>query len=196
MTSIATTTASSLSAIPGWVVLVTIASVILLSGVVVILGRYWLENKKPSTNEVQGPGQANDSDGTLVRSWIAISLVGGLLVFCAVALSLGDSTLQSTLFGGLVASVGGAVAFYFSSKSAEQARQDVLSVAQVTVSVPSLRGKTIGEAQAEMATMPLLLVINGPSAKPTNMVIDQSPAAGSSVRSGSQVSITTAATAT
>ena len=100
MSSLAVTAASSLSAVPGWVVLVAIATVILLSGVVVILGRYWLENKRPSANEVQGPGQANQSDGTLVRSWIAISLVSGLPMFCAAALSLGDTTLQSTLFAG------------------------------------------------------------------------------------------------
>jgi hypothetical protein len=191
MTIIAVTTAPSLSAIPGWIVFVTIASVILLSGVVVIVGRYWLENKKPSTNEVQGSGQGSDSDGTLVRSWIAISLVGGLLVFCAAALSLGNTALQSTLFGGLIASVGAAVAFYFSSKSAEQARQDVMNAVQISVSVPSLLGKTIAEAQAEMATLSLQLVITDPSANSTEIVTLQSPAAGMSVRSGSQVSITT-----
>jgi len=99
MSSHAVTAASSLSAVPGWVVLVAIATVMLLSGVVVILSRYWLENKRQSTNEVQGSGQANQPDGTLFRSWIAIALESGLLMFCAAALSLGDTTLQSTLFG-------------------------------------------------------------------------------------------------
>jgi hypothetical protein len=191
MSSLAVTAASSLSAVPGWVVLVAIATVILLSGVVVILGRYWLENKRPSTNEVQGRAQANQSDGTLVRSWIAISLVSGLLMFCAAALSLGDTTLQSTLFGGLVASVGAAIAFYFSSKSAEQARQDVINATQPITSVPSLCGKTFAQAQAEMATTPLLLVVDDPSAKPIDPVLSQSPAAGSTVLSGSRVSVTT-----
>ncbi|HEX5251382.1 MAG TPA: hypothetical protein VFW14_17090 [Gaiellales bacterium] len=37
--------------------------------------------------------------------------------------------LRSTLFGGLVASVGAAVAFYFSSNTADQARSDVLNAA-------------------------------------------------------------------
>ena len=97
----------------------------------------------------------------------------------------------STLFGGLVTSVGASVAFYFSSKSAEQARQDVLSAAQVRVNVPNLRGKTITEAQAEMASIPLLLVINDPRARTSEIVVEQSPANGSSVRSGSQVVIST-----
>ena len=191
MSAIAVTTAMSLSAVPGWVVLVTIAAVILLSGVVVILGRYWLENKRPSTTDVLRPAPANDTSGVIVRSWIAIALVAGLLVFCAAALSLGNTSLQSTLFGGLVTSVGASVAFYFSSKSAEQARQDVLSAAQVRVNVPNLRGKTITEAQAEMASIPLLLVINDPRARTSEIVVEQSPANGSSVRSGSQVVIST-----
>jgi phosphotransferase system glucose/maltose/N-acetylglucosamine-specific IIC component len=144
-------TKTTQGAISGWVVLVTISAVIILTGLVVILGRYWLENKRPSGRSVQGPGESSDSSGTLVRSWIAIALVSGLLVFCAVALSNGNTSLQSTLFGGLVASVGAAVAFYFSSKSAEQARQDVLSASQPMTEVPGLQGMTITDARAEMA---------------------------------------------
>jgi hypothetical protein len=59
--------------------------------------------------------------GSVIRSWIAVSLVMGLLVFCAAALAFGDSSLQSTLFGGLTTSVGAAVAFYFSSAQAAAA---------------------------------------------------------------------------
>jgi ABC-type Fe3+ transport system permease subunit len=67
---------------------VTTSAVIILTGLVVILGRYWLENKRPTRQSVKGPGEPSTSDGTLVRSWIAIVLVGGLLVFCAVSLSI------------------------------------------------------------------------------------------------------------
>ena len=57
-------------------------------------------------------------DKSVIRSWIAMTLVFGLLIFCATAFVVGDSALRSTLFGGLVASVGAAVACYFSSKTA------------------------------------------------------------------------------
>jgi hypothetical protein len=90
----------------------------LLAGVVVIVGRSLLSGKKDS-----------DQAGSLVRSWIAIALVMGLLVFCAGALYLPDATTRSTMFGGLIASVGAAVAFYFSSQGADQARSDVLNTA-------------------------------------------------------------------
>jgi hypothetical protein len=184
-------TTPSLSAIPGWAVLVTVALVIILSGVVIIVGRYQLENKKATSRSVQGPGQPSEADGTLVRSWIAIALVSGLLVFCAVALSLRDSQLQSTLFGGLVASVGAAVAFYFSTKSAEQARQDVMNASQTTTDVPNLHGLKVSDAQAELARTPLQLVLEQPSALLDDVVASQSPAAGTALGAGSKVSIAT-----
>jgi hypothetical protein len=88
----------------------------LLAGMVVVVGRYWMTTKAGA-----------DSGTSLVRSWIAISLVLGLLVFCATAFLISDTSLRSTLFGGLVASVGAAVAFYFSSQQAAQARSDILN---------------------------------------------------------------------
>ncbi len=70
---------------------------------------------------------ASGQSGSVIRSWIAISLVMGLVVFCAAAFLIDDSSLRSTLFGGLVTAVGAAVAFYFSAQAADQARTDVLS---------------------------------------------------------------------
>ena len=78
----------------------------IVAGLVVILGRHVLSAKSDS-----------DSGGSLIRSWVAIALVMGLLVFCAAALYLPDTSTRSTMFGGLIASVGAAVAFYFSSKA-------------------------------------------------------------------------------
>src|SRR5262249_35610491 len=74
-------------------------------------------------------GPATESSGSVIRSWIAVSLVLGLVVFCAAAFLVDDASLRSTLFGGLIASVGAAVAFYFSSGTADQARSDVLNAA-------------------------------------------------------------------
>jgi hypothetical protein len=90
---------------------------IIAAGVVVVGGRYSLKHGQDGTA------------ASLIRSWIAISLVMGLLVFCAAALLGSNISLQSTLFGGLIASTGAAVAFYFSSRQADQARADMLSMA-------------------------------------------------------------------
>jgi drug/metabolite transporter (DMT)-like permease len=84
----------------------------LLAGLFVILGRRLVAGKDPAQS--------------VVRSWLAISLVFGLLCFCAAAFEINDPQLRNTLLGGLVASTGAATAFYFSSKGADKARADIL----------------------------------------------------------------------
>jgi hypothetical protein len=91
----------------------------ILAGIVVIVSRAYLSG---------GTG-SDEAGGSVIRSWIAISLVMGLLIFCAAAFLVEETSLRSTLFGGLIASVSAAVAFYFSSKSADQARADILKAA-------------------------------------------------------------------
>jgi hypothetical protein len=99
-----------------WLFIVVIVG-ILLAGVVVIVGR-----------NILNKGQS-DQPASLIRSWIAISLVLGLLAFCAAAFLITDTTLRSTLFGGLIASVGASVAFYFSSSASDRTRSDILNAA-------------------------------------------------------------------
>ena len=72
------------------------------------------------------------SQPLLSRSWIAISLVLGLLAFCAAAFLITDTTLRSTLFGGLIASAGAAIAFYFSSSAADKTRADILKAVAIS----------------------------------------------------------------
>jgi len=83
----------------------------------------------------------------------------------------------------------GAVAFYFSSKSSDQARSDILSAALGLVEVPNLVGMTVAQAKAAMATTPLSLRIDPSTAADTTTVQSQSPAANSSVRAGGVVLI-------
>jgi hypothetical protein len=128
-----------------WIVFAT-AVTVLAAGILIIVGR-------------RSMGQKDDSSLSLIRSWIAISLVAGLLLFCAAPFALSDKTLRSTLFGGLVASVGAAVAFYFASKDSGQARQDILDAAFGTVAVPDLVGRSIGDAQILMSGIGLELQI-------------------------------------
>jgi len=43
----------------------------------------------------------------------------GLLALCATAFAIGDKTTRSALVGALTASVGAAIAFYFSAKATD-----------------------------------------------------------------------------
>jgi hypothetical protein len=172
------------------VLVLTIAG-ILLSGLVVILGRKLLS---PPSQSAAAPSDGQDSDvgpgGTLIRSWLAIALVFGLVLFCAVAFGIDDESLRSTLIGGLVASASAAVAFYFSSKTSDQARADILSAALGSAEVPNLVGMTVAQVKAVMASTSLTLRIDPSTADDTLIVKSQSPAAQAAVRPGTVVSVT------
>ena len=112
-----TPTLTGTPTINGALILWLVVAGIIAAGIVVIAGRYFLKNGQ------DGP------TASVIRSWIAISLIIGLLIFCAAALLGNNTSLQSSLFGGLIASTGAAIAFYFSSKGADQARADILNAA-------------------------------------------------------------------
>ncbi len=177
----------SLGGLPGWTALLTIASVIILAGLVVLLGRYVLEVRPQAKSD--SSGGTTDGASSLVRSWIAISLVSGLLIFCAEALSLKDTALRSTLFGGLVSSVGAAVAFYFSSKNSDKVRQDMM-IATQSAPVPDLKGKSVPEALKLMSSSPLRLDLDLDDLNTSRKIRDQSIPAGTLLRNGTVVKAT------
>jgi hypothetical protein len=111
------TTTPGLTSYQGITVLCLVVGGLLLAGLIVFWGRSKLKN-------AQG-GQ----DPSFIRSWIAISLVLGLLVFCGAALLGTNSSLQSILFGGLIASVGSAIAFYFAAQQGAAALNAVTAQA-------------------------------------------------------------------
>lgn len=187
VTIAASSSVQSLGALPGWAALLTMAAIIILAGLVVLLGRFILE-VRPRTRRDNSSGTP-DVASSLVRSWITISLVSGLLIFCAEALSLNDTALRSTLFGGLVSSVGAAVAFYFSSKNSDQVRQDIMSATQ-SASVPDLRGKSVPEALKLMASSPLRLDLDLDDFNTSRTIIEQSIPAGTLLRNGTVVKAT------
>jgi hypothetical protein len=123
--------------------------------------------------------------GSIVRSWLALSLVTGLVLFCVFSFAIDDATLRSTLLGGLTASVGAAVTFYFQSKT----NQDIVDAATGTEDVPDLTGKTQADAQAAMAKTSLKLQVDNahPAHDVASKVVDQMPVANTSVRKGSTV---------
>ncbi len=155
---------------------VVLAVAVLLAGVVVIVGRSRLGRRDPASS--------------LVRSWIAISLVIGLLLFGAASLALEDAELRSTLVGALAANVGAAVAFYFASKSADQAREDILNATFGTEQVPDLTGKDMDEASALLGRTTLRL--EGPADLPAvaTVIATQNPLKDTTVRRGSRVLVT------
>lgn len=134
-TSIASTTLSSGQ---GATLLIVVIAGALLAGLVVIVGRRVL-------------GQGPDGAQSLVRRWLAVSLVFGLLAFCAAAFWIEDEQLRSALFGGLVATVGAATAFHFSSKGSDQARADILKTA-TTVAQGGAPPTTFSAASPPVAT--------------------------------------------
>jgi hypothetical protein len=159
----------------------------LLAGGVVLTGRKMFAGKGAAAGEPAGSPGAPDGD--FIRSWIAIILVLGLITFCAFAFAINDSSLRSTLIGGLIASVGSAVAFYFSTKSADKARQDVVAAAVGTDTVPNLFGKTAQEAAEALGQTSLRLAVRDGAAA-AGHVSEQFPAANADTPKGSAVQVT------
>jgi hypothetical protein len=157
-----------------------IAAAVLLAGGVVLLAR-----RTTSDRQAHGIGVS------VVRSWLAITLVIGLLMFCGVAFAIYDPGLRSTLIGALTASVGSVTTFYFASKASDQARQDILNAALGTEAVPDLSGASEAGAAATMSRTSLKLV-NDPQALPTDNaphVSSQEPRKDTEVPKGSTVTV-------
>jgi NhaP-type Na+/H+ and K+/H+ antiporter len=91
---------NQLGTVLGWIVLL-----ILGSGLLVVIFRVAMEG----TPKYQRKDTA--SDKTLIRSWLAVALAGGLLFFAAASFLIDDANLRNLLMGGVVASAGSAIAF-------------------------------------------------------------------------------------
>jgi uncharacterized iron-regulated membrane protein len=167
--------ASSLSFLQMLAVLGIAAGAIIVAGLIVLWGRTVMKT-------------SGETDQSLVRSWLALTLVIGLVLFCGVSLFLSDTNLRSVLIGGLTASAGTAIAFYFSSKSADQARQDILKVTFGSETVPDLKGCTREKALGRLGQTSLQLVVDPASSTADDAtVVSQTPVKDSQVLKGSQV---------
>jgi uncharacterized iron-regulated membrane protein len=165
---------SSLSFLQMLAVLGIAAGAIIVAGLIVLWGRTVMKT-------------SGETDQSLVRSWLALTLVIGLVLFCGVALFLSDTNLRSVLIGGLTASAGTAIAFYFSSKSADQARQDILKVTFGSETVPDLKGCTREKALGRLGQTSLQLVVDPASSTAGDAtVVSQMPVKDSQVLKGSQ----------
>jgi hypothetical protein len=137
---------------PGYTTLLLVIGVMVLASLFVVYGRRAFKN------------QAKDAiDTTIIRSWLAVTLVGGLLILVAASFFFDDTALRSALVGGVVASAGAAVAFYFASKDSDQVRRDILTAAlgfsspATTIAVNAGDGQN-GATGAALAIEPSVLV--------------------------------------
>ncbi|MGX1541198.1 PASTA domain-containing protein [Streptomyces adustus] len=133
------------------------------------------------------------SDHGIVRSALAIILVTSLALLAAVVHFDDANAERQTLLLGAVATLASAVvAFYFSSRSAEAARKDLLSTmsGDSQVSVPDLVGMDVAAAKSKMSASNMSLTL--PQEAPAEAVIvTQSPTPGEVVPPGRTVTVTT-----
>lgn len=120
---------------------------------------------------------------------IALWLVLGLLMLAVLSFAYGNENLQSTIFGAVTVSAGGAIAFYFSTKAASEARRDLMQVADGLVFVPDVTHKTVDNARAIFAKQPDL-VLDSDSYDGKMIVTSQSPGPGQRLARGSTVTVT------
>ncbi len=184
--SASTSTVTHLTADAGNVALALVVVLMLVTGLVLVVGRLLLEGSAASRAQ-SSSRDSEKSTTSFVRSWLALALVGGLLIFIAVSFWLDDPTLRNTLIGGLVASVAAAVAYYFSAKSSDQARRDLLSAVLPSATVPDLLNKNLAEVHKAFASSPLRVETDPQTPADGAQVASQMPAGGLSAPSGSTV---------
>jgi hypothetical protein len=148
---------ASLSSGEGSLLVWLTAGGLVLIGILVIVARH-LESRsgqKRSAVNTNGSKTAQSQQGqagSVIRSWLAVSLVFALVVCSAASFWIDDDNVRSLLWGGLIASTGTAVAFYFSSKSADQARSDLLNAA-VTLSQGTAKPTAFSQATPPAGTI-------------------------------------------
>jgi hypothetical protein len=119
MVAASSSTATALTGDQAAVVIAITVGLILLSGLVVMLGRSITKRADP--------------DQSFVRIWIMLALVTGLVLFWAVTFAVNDPTLQSIVFGALAAIIGAVAASHFSAKNANRARQPAPKLSQAAL---------------------------------------------------------------
>jgi hypothetical protein len=169
--------------------LLGLAALILLIGPLILLLRTGFDIRGKNLGKGQPPAGA---DKSIIRGWLAVALVAGLLLLAAGSFFGSNANLQSLLMGGVIASAGTAVAFYFSSASSQQTQQNLLNATLGgLIILPNLTTGTVGEAQKIAAALQLTLVLSPPNAPPGDQVTSTVPPAGSIVRPGTTITVQT-----
>jgi hypothetical protein len=148
----AATPSTTLGSLPPWALTGAIIIVVVVVGVLLVVNGW-----------PRAATAASSADRSVVRSWIAVSLVVGLLVLTAAEIAGNNATTTSALIGGLTASVGSAIAYYFSTKASEQAQEKLTTASAASggpVVVPDLMGKSVTDALLALGSLELRLVVD------------------------------------
>lgn len=132
------------------------------------------------------------SDHGIVRSALALILVTSLALLAAVVHFDDANAEHQTLLLGAVATLASAVvAFYFSSRSADAARKDLLSAVSVgpQVSVPDLVGMTVSAAKSRMSASNMSLTLPQEVSEAA-VIATQNPPPGEVVSPGRTITVT------
>jgi hypothetical protein len=160
-------------------ILVSVGLLVLLSLVSVLIHRFIMQSKAD-------PG----AEASMTRPVLAVLLVGTVLILAAASLTFDDADTRNLLVGGVISLSSGAVAFYFASSGATEARRDLLKATGGSVAVPNLAGKTLAEAQQIMSGLSLRLDPPTPPADPAAPIATQDPIAGAVAGRGQSVRVT------
>jgi hypothetical protein len=107
-------------------------------------------------------------------------LVGAVVLLAAASLSLNLADVQKMLVGAVISLSSAAVAYYFSSTAASEARRDLLSATSTKTTTPDLVNKTIEEAQKSIEGTGFSLKVPN-NANATGIIDSQSPMPGTPV---------------
>ena len=126
---------------------------------------------------------------------LALVLVGAVVLLAGAALGgTGMEQASNLLLGGVVASAASAVAFYFASRTVQNAQQNVLDAQKNiidasggTVIVPHLKGLTVKAAEANLKALGLRLKYEGSDLDV--QVRDQQPDAEVSVPRQTEITV-------
>ncbi|PTT67012.1 hypothetical protein [Arthrobacter sp. HMWF013] len=130
---------------------------------------------------VQLGKETSPGETSLTRPYLALLLVGSVVIITAASLAMDDPDLQKSLVGAVISLSSAAVGFYFASAEATDARRDLLKSTAQTVQVPDLKGMTIEAAKDVVKTVPLSLIVPpdlDPSSHKTTHIGSQFPPAG------------------
>jgi hypothetical protein len=181
----ASTPSTPMGNLPPWALTGAIILVVVVVGVLLVVNGW-----------PRAATASNSADRSVVRRWIAVSLVVGLLVLTAAEIAGNNATTTSALIGGLTASVGSAIAYYFSTKASEQA-QDKLTTATGggaagPIVVPDLMGKSVTDALLALGSLELRLVVDPAAITQGTLgnIVSQVPLPGPSTVKDKTVTVT------
>jgi len=162
------------------IILVSVGLIVLVGLASILVHRFIMQRK------------AEGGDSSMTRPVLALLLVGTVLILAAASLTFDDADTRNLLVGGTVSLSSAAVAFYFASSGATEARRDLLAATVPILDVPNLVGKTLQEAQETMSGTSLALIVADPQPQPqpTDTVKTQVPAAGKAPRGTQTVTVT------